>query len=154
MPGNISNPALNPAVVMGARGIGPAAPTPIAGDTLAAAFTFIVLLNGGATRAEPVIVDAFSRINPCRASRRELFLSCASAAISSETAAGSGEVEESPSGFPPELRRILRLPAHIRRCFVLRMLGGLSREDCAQLDIYNVDEGAVAAARELARMGD
>jgi DNA-directed RNA polymerase specialized sigma24 family protein len=31
------------------------------------------------------------------------------------------------------LQRVLRLPTNLRHCFVLRVLAGLSRQDCADL---------------------
>jgi DNA-directed RNA polymerase specialized sigma24 family protein len=58
--------------------------------------------------------------------------------------------------LPPELRRVLSLSLDLRHCFVLRMLVGLSPQECSRLlhlDSRRVDEVAGAAAKELARIG-
>jgi len=56
-------------------------------------------------------------------------------------------------GLPPELQRVVQLPALQRRCYALRVLLGWSREDCAQLmklSTTQVDNEVTCAATVLA----
>lgn len=56
-------------------------------------------------------------------------------------------------GLPPEMQRVLALPARLRHCFVLRFLQSMPLEQCARLlriRPEQVTEYAAAAVRMLA----
>jgi DNA-directed RNA polymerase specialized sigma24 family protein len=55
--------------------------------------------------------------------------------------------------LPTELQRVARLPQLLRYCFVLRLLLGMSPEDCSQLlqiSVNEVDDAFVRALLALA----
>jgi hypothetical protein len=118
-------------------------------QVLTETFTLAVLLSGGVDRAEAAMLEAIQQVDPERCCDREL------RQLSLRAASRAGRedaTEEGAPGFPVELTRVLRLPAGLRECFVLRVLAGLSSEECADLNVFQADEGAWAAARELGKM--
>lgn len=68
---------------------------------------------------------------------------------------GSGEFDRALSLLPAELRRVMRLPTHLRYCFTLRMLVGLPLDLCARLlrlEIVQIEEAVIDAAQILAEI--
>jgi hypothetical protein len=129
------------------------APASMESDEFGRTFTIMTLLTGSAREAEAAMLDAIGRMCPGRVSKKELFLACAKAAIASRRAPeASPDTEDASAFFPRELKRILLLPGNLRHCFVLRLLAGLSGEECERLNILNVEESTCAAVEELARI--
>ena len=121
----------------------------IAEEGLSRIFTATLLLVGGVEQAEAAMADAIGRMDAESISNLALLRECARAAL----AVPSGnDIEDASSLLPLELRRVLRLPLELRRSFVLRMLAGLSREECADLNVRDSDENVCAAIQELARI--
>jgi hypothetical protein len=126
---------------------------PVTNEELNRAFLTTLLLTGSAKQAEVAILDAISEMRP-EESCDGLFLDALRAAVRLEAQAPA-RVEEPgyvPAILPLELQRVLHLPLDLRRCFVLRVLVGLPREECSrllQVDSQHVDEGARGAMREL-----
>jgi len=111
----------------------------------------VTLLTGGARSAEAAMLEGIRRNYECEASPQELLLACVRAAIGGGSSGSDGDDPDSWH-LPVELKRVLTLPARLRHCFVLRILGGLSREECERLNLPDSDGCAGAAALELARM--
>jgi hypothetical protein len=130
-------------------------PQPIANHAVSRTFTTALLLTANLEQAEAATLDGIRWLDPEEASEEALFLASVKAAIASRRQATEQpeELDRASSILPPELVRVLRLSLDLRHCFVLRVLAGLSREDCARLlhlGIEHVDEGTSAAARTLA----
>jgi DNA-directed RNA polymerase specialized sigma24 family protein len=129
-------------------------------QSLGRSYRTVLLLAGSAARAEDAMFEAIHAMDPDQISEEALVRGAITAAVTAGRAAPAKRRDSDPasSALPPELRRVLRLPTDLRHCFVLRILAGLSREDCAQLltlSIPAVDERTCDAARRLAgvRMG-
>jgi len=120
-----------------------------ADQVLTETFTLAVLLSGGVDRAEAAMLEAIQQVDPGRCCDRELRKLSLRAAIRAgrDNAPAGGA-----PGFPVELTRVLRLPAGLRECFVLRVLAGFSSAECADLSVFRADDGACAAAKELGKM--
>jgi hypothetical protein len=105
-----------------------------------------MLLSGRPALAESAVSDAIEQLDLANASGEELVLASARFAIAASVAAP----DDAPTGLPLELERVLRLPSPLRGSFVLRHMIGLSREECAEFRIDNIDLNAAAAAEQLA----
>jgi hypothetical protein len=120
-------------------------------ETVSKSFRTALLLTGSSFIAEAATLDAIHSEDPDQVQDGRLLR----AAIVAAMAMGFSdmpELDEVSSILPLELRRVLRLPAELRRCFVLRILAGLSGEECSHLldmSIGLVDERTRAAASEL-----
>lgn len=121
-------------------------------NALSKAFTITLLLSGGVQRAEAALLDAIGQMGCDQASDDAFLLECVKQATMTRRAPAAfiEPVENAP--LPLELKRILLLPAYLRHSFVLRVLLKLSPEECTRLNIRNANQGAGAAARELAQM--
>jgi len=119
-------------------------------ETVSKSFRTALLLTGSSFIAEAATLDAIHSEDPDQVQDGRLLR----AAIVAAMAMGFSdmpELDEVSSILPLDLRRVLRLPAELRRCFVLRILAGLSGEECSHLhmSISLVDERTRAAASEL-----
>ena len=130
------------------------ASVPVTNDALSRTFTTALLLTGSAERAEAAVLEGIRVMDRSRVSAEALLRTTGEASISAKIPCERVEEKESASSLlPVELRRVLRLPPDFRRCFVLRVLVGLSREVCArmlQTEIHRVDELVCVSARALA----
>jgi hypothetical protein len=102
-----------------------------ASEELTDTFSLMVLLSGGIRQAENAVLDAIAHVCPGSASKRELILASAKSALA-QTPEPEGSPDYPSPALPPELRRILRLPAKLRHCFVLRVLA-----DCPSRSVLN-----------------
>jgi len=119
-------------------------------------FRTALLLTGDARHAESAIIDAISAGDSNDLSPQSIFSDVVKAAVSPgrEMPAQEAHPALALSILPPELRPVLLLSRSRRHCFVLRVLAGLSREECCrllQMDVRQIDEECGEAARELAR---
>jgi hypothetical protein len=97
-------------------------------------FVMVHLLTASIEQAESASLEAIEAWNPETESDEALLRHGIAAALRKtlvphdtiESAAGS-------SYLPADLQAVLKLPPSHRRCFSLRMLGGLSPVDCARL---------------------
>lgn len=116
------------------------------------AFLAAQLLTGSAGLAESTVLDAIESWNPESESPGTLFHRVLrSAAVPVEEDRGEVESHDRPR-LPAGLDAILRLPSLARRCYVLRVLTGQSRLECARLLRVNprrVDQQVQAALRML-----
>ena len=123
--------------------------------TFQRAFLAAHLLTGSIEQAESAILDAIERWDPDDADE-VLFHQVLMAAVRKpiEYALFSFDRTASPeAALPAELEVVLRLSAPLRQAFVLRILVGLSRDDCAgmlRLSCARVDEFTCTALRCLA----
>jgi hypothetical protein len=121
-------------------------------------FTTALLLTGSAERAEEAILESIRSLELDDAPVDALFRGAVNASIQPRNEIAEQrreELEHASSILPAELRRVLLLPQDLRHCYVLRLLAGFPREDCASLlhsEIHQVDEGTCTAAQALARM--
>ncbi|HME09518.1 MAG TPA: hypothetical protein VKG25_20840 [Bryobacteraceae bacterium] len=127
---------------------------PAADEALQRTFMLTLLLGGGVQQAEAAMLEAIRQTQREQLSNQELHRQSLKAAIAAgdELPQRSGTIEGMSLALPPELCRVLLLPAHLRHCFVLRMLARYSSEDCAELNVLDADEGACSAMKELARI--
>jgi len=100
------------------------------------AFRTAVLLTGATKTAEAAVIhgiDACEDLSP-----HGLLVEAVRSAVRRQVNSADGpyEVER----LPPELQRLFTLQAVLRRCFVLRILLGLSPEVCAELLEISVSE--------------
>jgi len=113
------------------------------------------LITGNGRRAEQIVVDAFDHWDPDWETDESLLrLAVRSAARAS---AGTCEPESARGYLPAELRAVLGLPEQQRRCYVLRVLEGLTRLSSAQLLGLNrdeVDQLTNAALKRLPAIGE
>jgi len=127
----------------------------ITNEGLRRAFQTALVLTGDSQKAEAAILAARRLVEAGEASDEALLFATVKASIS-RTHTGPERTQRLDEEFPvlpPELRRVARLTMDHRQCFVLRILMGLSRTECARLlhrDVREVDEGACAAMQELA----
>jgi hypothetical protein len=129
----------------------------VTNEGLSRAFRTALLLTGSAREAEAAMVDAMRSADREAMSDRELFLGTVVAALDRryEASAQTEDLDQVSSILPIELMRVSRLSLDLRRCFILRVLAGFSREECSRLlhlEVRRVDEAASAAAQELARI--
>jgi len=130
----------------------PVLSTPVTEAGLCRAFRIALLLTGNIRHSELSVLEAIHSMDLADVSDPALLRGSVIAAL--------GQVPEQPddpehisSILPLNLRRVLLLSTELRRAFVLRVLAGLSRWECARLlcrDAWHVDQTACAAAQELA----
>jgi len=98
------------------------------------------------------LVGAIDSWNPDRDSDEDLVQAALRAAVQAANSTSSNRSDQSESRIPTELKPILRLPAKLRHCYVLRMLEGLSKDVCARilrLDSRQVERYTCAALQAL-----
>jgi hypothetical protein len=123
--------------------------TVLTNRTLCRAFLIASLLTGDAAQSESAVSSVIASSDPEEISEEEFISRAATAALA---APPRGCVRGSPK-VPAGLTNVLRLPQSHRRCFVLRTLAAISREECSRilnLDVRTVDESTALAAAELA----
>jgi DNA-directed RNA polymerase specialized sigma24 family protein len=124
-------------------------------QSLGTSYRTILLLAGSVARAERAMLEAIQAMDPDELSNEGLFRCAITAAVTAtrEAPARAQDPDPASSALPLELKRVQRLPADLRHCFVLRILAAFSRADCARLlnlSIPKVDERTSEAARKLA----
>lgn len=120
---------------------------------LAKTFRAAVLLTGGVRQAEAAMLDAIQRMGSAHVSDDTFLLDCVRASLAPGRQSKAIEDTEGASSIlAPELKRILFLAPDLRHSLVLRVLLGLSDDDCARLNIRNASQGVRAAVQELARI--
>jgi hypothetical protein len=126
----------------------------ISSSALAKTFRAAVLLTGGIRQAEAALLDVIQQVDPRNVSDQTFFADClrASMAPGRQSQATAEDAEDASAILAPELKRILLLKPHLRHGLVLRVLLGLSEEDCARLNIRDAGRRACAASQELARI--
>ena len=118
-------------------------------------FVTAYLLTGRIDLAEKATLDAIDAWRPDSERAEAIFGHGVAAALRKrERRAASclSEDNEAHSYLPPELRAVLELRPALRRSFVLRLLAGFSREDCAELlgcPPERIDRATRAAVRLL-----
>ncbi len=119
-------------------------------DGLGKAFITAWLLTGSQARAEDAVAEGF-----CLSLDGESPLQDSVAAVALRM--GEGAVDPGGElGLPRELRFVLRLRPDRRRCYVLRVLAGYSREASARLlgmSAFEVDQQVAASMQALAFEG-
>jgi hypothetical protein len=124
-------------------------------DTLSKAFVTALLLTGSVELAESAVSENAMLLDCDEPSVEALLQGVAESSIpprGQNTVPRQTELERASSLLPFELRRVLHLAPDLRNCFVLRVLGGLSREVCArvlQLDIHQIDNDTCSAMLAL-----
>ena len=124
-------------------------------ETLENAFVAGLLLTGSVQRAESAILESVRMSCPDDLFGKTLFRRAVHYSIDQQLEAPTEQEEElarAASVLPFELRCVLILPRHLRYCYVLRILVGLSREVCAwllHLDVAQVDQHTCAAMLRL-----
>jgi DNA-directed RNA polymerase specialized sigma24 family protein len=120
--------------------------------TVNKAFLTAHLLTGSAEHAESAVMEALHSWEE-EDGEEALFHGVISAAARGETTTeDQNEPDSSGSFLRSELRAVLSLPPQLRRCFVLHILAGLSRQACARLlnlQTRQVDRYTCAALRRL-----
>ena len=116
------------------------------------AFRTAHLLTGSLQQAEDAVLEAIDHLDRDCDSREILLRDAISAAVRRP----SMEPSSLESVEPAELRPVLGLSEPLRRCFVLRVLVGLSRPACSrllQLHAEAVNDYTCAAVQRLADCG-
>lgn len=122
-------------------------------NPLAKTFRAAVLLTGGVRQAEAAMLDAIQRIGSKQVSDDTFLLDCVRASLApGRQSKASEDTEDASSVLAPELKRILLLAPDLRHSLVLRVLLGLSDDDCARLNIRDASQRVRAAVQELARI--
>src|SRR5712691_7609487 len=130
------------------------ASVPITNEALGRAFTTALLLTGSAGKAEAAVLEGIRVMEQRNVSGEALLQGTIAASIATKLPEQRVE-EQAYAAFllPVELRRVLRLSQELRRCFVVRVLVGLSREVCARMlhtETHEIDEFVCVSARALA----
>ena len=115
------------------------------------AFLAALMLTGTIEAAEQAVSDAIAT-SGCGVAVEELLVATAKCAVQLRDGCFPGV--GIPSILPPELRRLFSLSSVDRKCFVLRMLMGLTPEVTSGiLNLYRdeVDEALCRAVRDLPR---
>jgi DNA-directed RNA polymerase specialized sigma24 family protein len=116
------------------------------------AFLAALMLTGTIEAAESAVSDAIATLE-CRDDLDELLVRTArSAALFWDERLLQ---VKTPSGLPSELQHLFLLPCVSRRCFVLRMLMGLSAEMSSEIltvERREVDEVLCRALKDLPRL--
>jgi DNA-directed RNA polymerase specialized sigma24 family protein len=100
------------------------------------AFLAAHLLTASTEQAESAIIEAMESWDPEDDSDEVLFQEVLSSALQADVEcvpSSSNDPDSPKSVLPPELKAVLHLPPQLRRCFVLRILVGFSRQICARL---------------------
>src|SRR5260370_9550538 len=104
--------------------------------TVIMAFRAAYLLTASIQQAEAAVLAAIDRFDPDRDTKEILLQNAIRAAVQCPSTQS-----QSAEALPlPELQAVLSLPATLRRCFVLRVLVGLSRSACAGLLRFSVGD--------------
>jgi hypothetical protein len=110
--------------------------------TLRRAFFASLLLAADAEEAESAVLEAIQLWNsaeePCEALFRNAVRVVLRNRVQRSSQADTFEAAE--SGFPVQLRGILRLPLLVRQCYVLRLLVGFSQQSVARMLDLSADE--------------
>lgn len=125
--------------------------------TISRAFLTAHLLTANIEEAESALVGAIDSWNPDHDTDDDLVQEALCAAVQAADSTRSNRSDESESRIPSELKPILRLPAKLRHCYVLRVLEGLSRDACAKilrLDLRQVELYTCAAFQALPLISD
>ena len=127
----------------------------IRAEFLQEAFRAAVLLTGNLKQAEEAVLEGIllwnSEVAP------DLLQKTTAAAVEKNLTAisRSEDLSQTFGHLPVELQRVLRLPASLRRCYVLRILMALPNATCSMLlglDPHAVNRNACRAAQILARI--
>jgi hypothetical protein len=127
--------------------------SPATRHSLRESFTTLLLLTGGVAQAEDAMLEAIEATDAEDISDEVLLREGVAAALR-QAAATCPPDDSASSGLPGALIRVLHLPAHLRHCFVLRVLASFSRAECAHLlnlSIAKVDQRTCEAMYEIAR---
>jgi hypothetical protein len=115
-------------------------------------FIAAILLAGCTEQAERVVVEAIETLGDDEISEDMLLQATISAAVKPEMMAdeeGPRQPQPTVSWLPIQLRRVLLLPKDLRQAFVLRLLLGMTSDQCSrllQLDDGKLDEHVRQAA--------
>ncbi len=128
-------------------------------NTIGMAFRAAHLLTASVHLAESAVLRAIDSFDPDGDSEETLFQSVMHAAvqgaIEARLSSASNQSASTGSFVPVELQSVLDLSQNLRRCFVLRVLVGMSRRDCARLlglNTRSVDQHTCAALQCLANL--
>jgi hypothetical protein len=116
------------------------------------AFLAALMLTGTIEAAEQAVSEAIAT-SGCGVAVDELLVATAKCAI--QIPDGRSPRAGLPSSLPPELQRLFLLSSIDRKCFVLRMLMGLTLETTSgilNLHIDEVDEALCRALSDLPRL--
>jgi hypothetical protein len=120
------------------------------------AFYLAVLLTRSLERAEETVTEAIQKLDGDEPLAYALRWRVIKASIQSDNAtaqaagqASKEDIRQSAQMLPLELSRVLQLPSLYRRCFVLRVLAGLSPEVCGYLLDLSAGEVEVNAGRAI-----
>jgi DNA-directed RNA polymerase specialized sigma24 family protein len=127
------------------------------GESLNEVFIAAVLLTGSADRAERAVVEGIETLAGDDVSEHMVLQATIRAAFKQEMMSdeeGPRQPQRAVSWLPIQLQRVLLLPRDLRHAFVLRLLLGLTRDECSrllQLDNGKLDEYVAQAATFLAQ---
>jgi DNA-directed RNA polymerase specialized sigma24 family protein len=116
------------------------------------AFLTATLLTANLKRAETAVMETIQLKNPGESLDPVLFRQAIKASAEGERDTAGEDLREVLATVPDELHVVVRLPDALRHCFVLRMLNGLSRENCAELldrTISEIDRNTCSAIESL-----
>jgi len=125
-------------------------------DTISLAFRTAHLLTASVHQAESAVLKAIGSFDPESDSEQTLLRSTMHAAVCSverKLQSTPNQPASTGSSVPIELQAVLHLSKDLRRCFVLRILVGMSRQACARLlrlKVRSVDQYTRAALQCLA----
>ncbi|MGC4051768.1 MAG: hypothetical protein QM757_20680 [Paludibaculum sp.] len=123
----------------------------VTADSLNEIYTVALLLTGSRRRAEASVAESLRQLSDsdvrCESLQETLFQRTVTAALDGP------QHSEAEAGLPPEMQRVMALPARLRHSFVLRFLKSMPLEQCARLlrlRPEQVVENAGIAARTMA----
>ena len=126
-------------------------------NTISLAFRTAHLLTASVHQAEIAVLKAIESFDPDGDSEQTLFQAAMHAAVHGPVDVKLQSASSQPASFVPvELQSVLDLSQDLRRCFVLRVLVGMSRQACARwlrLTVCSVDHYTCAALQCLAEFG-
>lgn len=117
------------------------------------AFLTAILLTGSQERAEATLMETirlWHTTEPLVLSR----VAIRALTDGVNRSAGIASLSDAAAIVPRELRSVLDLPESARQCYVLRILNGLSRDDCADLlrvSSSEIDQQTCAALQRLSQ---
>ena len=124
---------------------------------LSRAFRTAHLLTADVRQAETAVLDAIDRFDPSRDPAEMLLMHTMRAAIRDPAEPSTHQPVASPEApetfVPTEMRAVLGLSRDLRRCYVMRILAGVSQEASAsllRLSTRTIDEYTCAALLRLA----
>lgn len=119
--------------------------------TLDQAFHAALLLTASVEAAETAVLDGITALGPDQVPGHGFLLQTMKSA-SRQRADSPDQFDDALSMVPLELRRVLLLHPYLRRCFVLRVLLGITPENCSEilhLAAGEVEDAACMAMQEL-----